>query len=172
MAEIKIQYLETGIGPLVMGAYEGKLCLLDYRDRKLRGTVARRLARGLGAEFVERDEDLFQEARGQLGQYLAGQRVEFSLPILLVGSAFQQQVWQALTQVPYGKTASYLDIAKAIDNEKAVRAVAGACGANSLALLIPCHRIIGSDGRLGGYGGGVELKKRLLALEQGGLTGG
>jgi methylated-DNA-[protein]-cysteine S-methyltransferase len=84
----------------------------------------------------------------------------------MVGTDFQKSVWEALMKIPYGKTASYLDIAKFINKKKAVRAVASANGANSISLIIPCHRIIGSNGELVGYGGGVPVKKRLLKIEQ------
>lgn len=106
------------------------------------------------------------KARVQLDEYLNGDRISFDIPVLMVGTDFQKRVWEALMKIPYGKTASYLYIAKFINKEKAVRAVAGANGANSISLIIPCHRIIGSKGELVGYGGGVPVKKRLLKLEQ------
>ncbi|MBW2367207.1 MAG: methylated-DNA--[protein]-cysteine S-methyltransferase, partial [Deltaproteobacteria bacterium] len=93
-------------------------------------------------------------------------RKSFDIPILMVGTDFQKSVWRALMKVPYGVTSTYLELAKDIDNEKAVRAVAGANGANSIGLIIPCHRIIGSNGELIGYGGGLPVKKRLLKLER------
>ncbi|MDA9946643.1 methylated-DNA--[protein]-cysteine S-methyltransferase, partial [Candidatus Marinimicrobia bacterium] len=107
-----------------------------------------------------------KETRKQITEYLRAERKTFDLPILSVGSDFQKQVWEALLKINYGETASYLDIAKYIGNEKAVRAVASANGANAIAVIIPCHRIIGSDGELVGYGGGLPIKKRLLNLEE------
>ncbi len=94
------------------------------------------------------------------------QRQEFDIPFITVGSDFQKSVWDALLKVPYGTTSTYLQLAKDINNKKAVRAVANANGANSMSIIIPCHRIIGSNGELTGYGGGLPLKKRLLELEQ------
>ena len=105
-----------------------------------------------------------QKTRQQIDEYLSAHRKQFDIPILMVGSDFQKQVWQQLMRVSYGQTASYSDLAKRINHEKAVRAVASANGANALALIIPCHRIIESNGGLGGYGGGLSVKKRLLKI--------
>lgn len=124
-----------------------------------------RVQRGLKAEFVEQDDLLLAETRSQIDEYLLGQRTEFDLPLLTVGSEFQERVWDALREVPYGETSTYLELARRIGNENAVRAVASANGANAIALIIPCHRIIGSNGELIGYGGGIPLKQKLLKLE-------
>ena len=132
----------------------------------MRATVDNRIKKGLGADFVEQNDDVLSKARVQLDEYLNGERASFDITVLMVGTDFQKSVWEALMKIPYGKTASYLDIAKCINKEKAVRAVASANGANSISLIIPCHRIIGSNGELVGYGGGVPVKKRLLKLER------
>jgi len=132
----------------------------------MRTTVDNRLKHGLEAQFIEQDDEILQETRKQLDEYFDMSRKEFDIPITTVGTPFQKSVWEALLKIPYGTTATYLQLAKDIDNEKAVRAVASANGANSIALIIPCHRIIGSNGELTGYGGGLPLKKRLLQLEQ------
>ncbi|MDR4504120.1 MAG: methylated-DNA--[protein]-cysteine S-methyltransferase [Candidatus Scalindua sp.] len=166
MNQINIQYYKTKIGELILGSLDGKLCLLDYRYRRMRATVDNRIKKGLRADFVEKNADVLSKARVQLDEYLNGGRINFDIPVLVAGTDFQKSVWKALVKIPYGKTASYLDIAKFINKEKAVRAVAGANGANSISLIIPCHRIIGSNGELVGYGGGVPVKKRLLKLEQ------
>jgi methylated-DNA-[protein]-cysteine S-methyltransferase len=165
MDQINIQYYKTRIGELILGSFDRKLCLLDFRYRRMRTTVDKRIKVGLKAEFIEQDDEILWKARKQLDEYLDGDRTCFDISILMVGSDFQKHVWKALMQVPYGKTASYLDLAKTICNEKAVRAVAGANGANSIAVIIPCHRIVGSNGELVGYGGGIPVKKRLLKLE-------
>lgn len=112
------------------------------------------------------DPEKFSEVIRQLTQYFNKTRTEFDLPLDPKGTAFQQQVWQTLTQVKYGQTQSYKWLAQAIDNPKAVRAVGGANGKNPIALIIPCHRIIGSNGKLTGYAGGLTLKEKLLAHEQ------
>ncbi len=165
MNQINIKYYKTKIGELILGSFDNKLCLLDFRYRRMRNTVDKRIKTGLKAEFIEKDDNVLKETRKQIDEYLLGERKEFDIPLLMVGTDFQKQVWQALMNVKYGKTASYLDLAKSINNEKSVRAVANANGANSIGLIIPCHRIIGSDGSLVGYGGGLSVKKRLLTLE-------
>ena len=166
MNQINIKYYKTKIGELILGSFDGRLCLLDYRYRRMRVTVDNRIKKGLGADFVEKNDEVLSKVRAQLDEYLNGDRTSFDIPVLMVGTDFQKSVWEALMKIPYGKTASYLDIAKFINKEKAVRAVANANGANSMSLIIPCHRIIGSNGELVGYGGGVPVKKRLLKFEQ------
>lgn len=116
-----------------------------------------------GAEICE--TEVIREAARQLNAYFAGNLREFSLPLSPNGSAFMKKVWKALCGVPYGKTASYKEIATAIGNSKAARAVGLANNRNPIPIIIPCHRIIGSDGKLVGYGGGLDLKKRLLEIE-------
>nr|WP_321778518.1 methylated-DNA--[protein]-cysteine S-methyltransferase [Sulfurimonas sp.] len=132
----------------------------------MRTSVDNRLKKGLDAVFVEQDDEILRQTRKQLDEYFNMTRKEFDIPTITVGTDFQKSVWEALLKVPYGTTSTYLQLAKDIDNEKAVRAVANANGANSLGIIIPCHRIIGTNGELTGYGGGLPLKKRLLKLEQ------
>lgn len=119
-----------------------------------------------GNGFIEGATLLLTRAFEQLERYLAGALREFSLPLRPEGTPFQRRVWQALCAVPYGRTASYKDIAAAVGSPKACRAVGLANNKNPLPIFIPCHRIIGADGRLVGYGGGLDMKRRLLALEQ------
>ncbi|WP_298444400.1 methylated-DNA--[protein]-cysteine S-methyltransferase [uncultured Ferrimonas sp.] len=114
----------------------------------------------------QRDDQALCAARTQLQQYFAGQRQQFELALAPVGTEFQRQVWQALCQIPYGTTASYGQIASAIGKPKAVRALGAANGKNPIAVVIPCHRVIGANGSLTGYAGGLELKQQLLQLEQ------
>lgn len=165
MNQISIQYYKTKIGELILGSFDGKLCLLDFRYRKMRQAVDDRIKKGLNGDFVEKDEKILQTTRKQLDEYLNGQRKEFDIPLRMIGTDFQKNVWKTLLQVSYGTTSTYLKLAKDIGNEKAVRAVASANGANAIAIIIPCHRIIGSDGELVGYGGGLPIKKRLIKLE-------
>ncbi len=166
MTSICIQYHKTKIGELVLGSFEGKLCLLDFNYRKMRKAVDDRLKKGLNADFIEEDSDIIEKTRTELDEYFQEKRQEFNIPIQMVGTDFQKSVWNALLKVTYGTTSSYLQLAKKINNEKAVRAVAGANGANAIAIIIPCHRIIGSNGELVGYAGGLTTKKYLLTLEQ------
>ena len=165
MDTINIQYYKTPYAEFILGSYDGKLCMLDYRYRKKRESVDSRLQKALSTKYVEEDTEVLGETRKELDEYLRGERKVFDVPLLMLGSDFQKSVWKALLEIPYGKTASYLELAKKIGNEKAVRAVANANGANAIGIIIPCHRIIGSDGSLTGYGGGLPLKKKLLELE-------
>ena len=166
MKFINIQYCKTKIGELILGSFEGKLCLLDFRYRKMRKSVDERIKKGLNAKFVENNTEIIERIRAELDEYFHGNRKEFDVPLQMVGTDFQKSVWEALLRVPFGTTSTYLQLAKNIKNEKAVRAVATANGANSMAIIIPCHRIIGSNGELVGYAGGLPIKKRLLKLEQ------
>src|SRR5450432_2158819 len=111
------------------------------------------------------DNPLAAEAAGQLRAYFAGQLRQFDLPLEMQGTAFQLRVWRELERIPYGETRSYSQIAAAIGAPRAVRAVGAANGANPIPIVVPCHRVIGAGGKLVGYGGGLPLKKRLLALE-------
>ena len=107
-----------------------------------------------------------REAIRQVLEYLEGKRTEFDVPLDLRGTPFQRDVWNALREIPYGATRSYAEVAARVGNPDAVRAVGAANGANPVALVVPCHRVIQSGGKLGGYGGGLDLKRRLLAMEQ------
>ncbi len=115
------------------------------------------------------DNPLLAEAVCQLRAYFEGQLRRFDLPLDLAGTEFQRRVWLELTRIPYGETRSYQDLARAIGAPKAVRAVGAANGANPVAIVVPCHRVIGASGKLTGYGGGLPLKRRLLSLERGSL---
>jgi methylated-DNA-[protein]-cysteine S-methyltransferase len=117
-------------------------------------------------EGIEQETPLIQEAYRQLSEYLKGERKGFDLPLLIKGTTFQQQVWKALLEIPYGETRSYKQIAVAIGNPKAVRAVGMANNRNPLLIVVPCHRVIGANGKLVGYGAGIEKKEFLLRLEK------
>jgi methylated-DNA-[protein]-cysteine S-methyltransferase len=112
-----------------------------------------------------RDDALFREAIDQLKAYFAGKLTEFDLPLATGGAPFQQRVWTELRKIPYGSTVSYGELARRIDSPKASRAVGAANGSNPISIIIPCHRVIGSNGKLTGYGGGIERKKFLLEFE-------
>ena len=117
-------------------------------------------------EGIEQETPLIKDAYRQLSEYLKGERKGFDLPLLIKGTTFQQQVWKALLEIPYGETRSYKQIAVAIGNPKAVRAVGMANNRNPLLIVVPCHRVIGADGKLVGYGAGIEKKEFLLRLEK------
>ncbi|MDO5554486.1 MAG: methylated-DNA--[protein]-cysteine S-methyltransferase [Planctomycetia bacterium] len=114
---------------------------------------------------ISKGSFVLKTAVRQLAEYLAGRRKTFDVPLLPDGTPFQQQVWHALQEIPYGMTLSYGQVAKRIGNEKAVRAVGGACGRNAIPIFIPCHRVIGASGKLTGFACGLDVKERLLALE-------
>ncbi|MEO4054994.1 methylated-DNA--[protein]-cysteine S-methyltransferase [Solibacillus sp. CAU 1738] len=117
-----------------------------------------------GSEVIEDAEKVAPYVQ-MFNEYFAGERTQFDLPIYYRGTAFQERIWQVLQDIPYGETCSYSDIAQRIGNPKAVRAVGGAIGANPVMIVVPCHRVIGKNGSLTGFRGGLELKKLLLTIE-------
>jgi methylated-DNA-[protein]-cysteine S-methyltransferase len=165
VSQIKIQYYKSPIGEILLGSYDNKLCIADWRYRKMRTTIDNRIQKGLKSEYVEASSDVVTQTIKEMEEYFNLERKEFSIPLLLVGTDFQKSVWQGLIETPFGTTSSYLELSKRIGNEKAVRAVASANGANSISILVPCHRIIGSNGDLVGYAGGLDVKRKLLEIE-------
>ena len=153
--------LPSPIGPLTLVARGSELTGLYLDAQRHRPDDA-----ALGAQG-DADGELFAAAAGQLAAYFAGQLTEFSLPLAPAGTAFQAKVWAALQTIPYGQTWSYGQLAAKIGNPSAIRAVGLANGKNPISLVIPCHRVVGSDGTLTGYGGGLERKRFLLDLETG-----
>jgi len=131
----------------------------------MRPVIDKRIQKGLDAYYEEEETTTIQVAKHQLNEYLNGDRNVFDIPLQMVGTSFQQSVWNELLKIPFGKTESYLGISQKINNEKAIRAVAAANGANAIAIFVPCHRVVGSDGELVGYAGGLNAKKKLLQLE-------
>lgn len=118
-------------------------------------------------DAVQQDTELLNTAVQQLEEYFAGSRKQFDVPLSMHGTAFQKRVWDCLLQIPYGETRSYGEIAAMVGNPKACRAVGMANNRNPVAIIVPCHRVIGADGSLTGYGGGLSIKEKLLKLEQG-----
>jgi O-6-methylguanine DNA methyltransferase len=159
--------LETPLGTArLYGTARGLLCItLPGESRAFAEAWLRRATRG--GVFVE-DADALREAAAQLTGYFAGERREFSVAIDWRGTPFQRAVWEAVRAIPYGETRTYGAIAAALGRPQAARAVGGANGANPLAPIVPCHRLIGNDGALRGYGAGLGTKRWLLALERGG----
>lgn len=157
----------TPLGPMLAGAVDEGICLLEFIDRRMLETQLARIRKAFKAAIVPGESPWFSDLKTQLAEYFAGGRKEFTLPLVVPGSPFQQSVWQGLRQIPYGQTRSYAEQAAFIGRPLAVRAVAHANGDNRIAILIPCHRVIGSDGKLVGYGGGLWRKQFLLELETG-----
>lgn len=165
MENISIQYFKNNYGELIIGSFRDQLCLCDWRYRKMRASIDKRIQSELNAEYIEQSTPIISNIIEQLNEYFAGERTEFSIPLLLIGTDFQKQVWNALCTVAYGETDSYLGLSERMNNPKAIRAVATANGANAISIIIPCHRIIGKDGDLVGYAGGLDAKRKLLELE-------
>ena len=165
MDNIQTTYYKTPYGELILGSFDHQLCLCDWRFRKMRASIDERIQAGLKASYVEEKSEIADETIAQLSRYFKGERQQFDLPLLLVGSEFQKQVWRELLRIPYGTTESYAGLSKKLGNEEAIRAVASANGANAISIMVPCHRILGSDGSLTGYAGGLETKRKLLLLE-------
>lgn len=163
---IKTRRYESPCGTLLLGSLDDKLCLCDWQVEKHRDHVDRRLKRVLNAEFEDGTSDIIEKAVTQLDEFFANRRQTFTIPLLFVGTDFQKTVWHELLTIPYGETISYGDMARRIGMPKAVRAVANANGANAISIFAPCHRVIGSDSSLTGYGGGLAAKKMLLELEK------
>jgi len=164
---IRVAWLESPLGPLVAAAVDEGICLLEFTERRMLETQAETLKSRFKLPAAPASHPHLERLKVELGEYFAGARRDFDLPIAEPGTSFQERVWTALRAIPYGETRSYAQLAQAIGDPAAVRAVAQANGRNRIAILVPCHRVIGSDGGLGGYGGGVWRKKRLLEIEGG-----
>jgi AraC family transcriptional regulator of adaptative response/methylated-DNA-[protein]-cysteine methyltransferase len=164
---IRVAWLRTPLGPMIAGATDEGLCLLEFSDRRMLERQLSILGRRFKVPLVPGDHEYLKQTENELAEYFAGERKDFEIPLQVVGSDFQKRVWNALQRIPYGQTRSYRDLAKAVRSPDAVRAVGQANGMNRVAIVIPCHRVVNADGRLGGYGGGLWRKQRLLALEQG-----
>jgi AraC family transcriptional regulator of adaptative response/methylated-DNA-[protein]-cysteine methyltransferase len=163
---VMITRIATPLGPMVAGAVDDTLCLLEFADRRMIETQIARLQKRLDCVFVPGTSALFTALAGELESYFAGGLIEFSVPLLTPGTDFQRSVWSQLRTIPSGATRSYAEVAIEIGRPTAVRAVARANGDNRIAILVPCHRVVGSDGKLTGYGGGLWRKQRLLEIEQ------
>lgn len=163
---ICIQYYSSPCGELILASMGNELCLCDWNGMPCAERNKRRIGRYVNADFRIETSSVLEEAKRQLDDYFAGNRKVFNIPLHPVGTDFQLRVWRALLDIPYGETRSYLEIAQHIGNPKGVRAVAQAIGANGIDLLIPCHRVIGSNRSLTGFTGGLDKKKLLLKLER------
>ena len=165
METIRTFEFESPVGRMRLGSTDKGLCWVELPGSGGRGFSGWVRAQVPDAEIVE-DEASNRSAREQLLEYLAGDRIHFELKLDLRATPFQHSVYEELLAIPYGETRSYADVAREIGNPKAVRATGTANGANPIPLIIPCHRVIASGGGLGGYGGGLPLKRKLLAMER------
>ena len=165
MNRILIRKYAAPCGELLLGSFGDSLCLCNWTEEKHPGKVDRRLKSLLDADYEYAPSDVTGEAARQLDEYFRRERTNFDLPLLFAGSGFQKKVWRRLLEIPYGETVSYGGMAASLGMPKAVRAVAGAGGANAISIFAPCHRVVGADGSLTGYGGGTAAKEFLLRLE-------
>jgi len=163
---IKTITIETPLGEMTAAATGEGICLLEFTARRTINSELEELAWIFNAPVGQGSNRHLRALKKQLKEYFKGKRKEFSISLLTPGTDFQQSVWDITRKIPYGTTISYLQQAKKIKNPGAVRAVAGANGSNRIAIIIPCHRVIGSDGSLIGYGGGIEKKRWLLDHEK------
>lgn len=156
---------KTPFGEMLLGSFENKLCLADWRYRRMRPAIDRRIQKQMGVEFRSGESEVIQQTKAQLLEYFEGKRNNFDVPLMLIGTDFQKSVWEFLLKTPFGETTTYRQIAKSLGKETAIRAVGTANGANCISIIVPCHRVLGSDGDLVGYAGGKRTKKKLLELE-------
>lgn len=154
---ITYRHIASPVGPLLLAASDAALVAIEFRDN--RHPVRR------NAQWRKGNNAVLREAEAQLQAYFAGARQAFDLPLAPCGTRFQCEVWEALATIPFGETWSYRDLAKRIGNPAATRAVGAANGRNPIPIVLPCHRVIGADGSLTGFGGGLETKAFLLRLE-------
>ncbi len=164
---IKYVRILSPLGPLVAGANTRGICLLEFADRPMLETQLNRIKKRFDAEVIPGESTFLDALQLQLEKYFEGSLQKFTIPLEMSGTPFQERVWRSLLQIPYGETRSYSGIAEKIGRPSAVRAVARANGDNRIAIIIPCHRVIGADGKMVGYGGGLWRKKFLLDLESG-----
>ena len=162
---VHIQYYASPCGELILASVGNELCLCDWNEKPCAERNKHRLERLLNADFVMASSTVLEQTKRELDEYFAGKRKSFDIPLHPVGTDFQKQVWQALLEIPYGETRTYKEIAESVNNLKGVRAVAQAIGANGMSILIPCHRVIGTNHSLTGYAGGIEAKRLLLDIE-------
>jgi AraC family transcriptional regulator of adaptative response/methylated-DNA-[protein]-cysteine methyltransferase len=163
---VVVNRILTPLGPMIAGATERGLCLLEFADRRMLETQFKRLIKLLNCHIIVGDNQYLQHVEKEAQEYFSGELKEFTVKIDLPGTEFQRKVWNELMKIPYSQTTSYEKIAEQVGNIKAVRAVATANGDNRLAIIIPCHRVIGKDGKLHGYGGGLWRKKWMLEHER------
>jgi len=162
-----IDWYESPVGPLIARATDSALCGLSFCDADRLQPQLQTLREHHAATLSDGESALLNDLRVQFEEYFAGRRRQFNVPLGAAGTPFQERVWAALCEIPYGETWSYLQLAVRIGDALATRAVGFANGANPIAIVIPCHRVINADGGDGGYGGGLWRKRILLDLERG-----
>lgn len=165
--KVMLSSYDSPLGEMIVGALDEGICLLEFHDRIRLGKEFLQLANDLKAQYVTGGNRHSEKAKKELDLYFNKQLQKFSVPLVLTGTEFQQRVFESLKEIPFGKTVTYKDQSLKLGDMKAIRAVATANGVNRIAIVLPCHRVIGSDGSLVGYAGGIWRKKALLELESG-----
>ena len=160
-------YINTPLGEMIACATDKGICLLEFNDRKKLEDQFKKLSKDLNTSIAEEENIHFDLLKKELEAYFNGKLEKFTTPLDIIGTEFQKKVWQVLLTIPYGKTVSYLQQSESMGNPLSIRAVANANGMNKIAIIVPCHRVIGSNGKLTGYAGGLERKRFLLNLEKG-----
>lgn len=163
---IDLKRIETPLGTMFACAVEEGICMLEFTDRKNMDRQFISLSKALQAEIVQGENKHFKQLEEELQEYFEGKRRSFDVPLYITGTEFQEKVWQLLREIPMGETRTYKQQSEFLGNPKAIRAVGTANGINKIAILIPCHRVIGSNGELVGYAGGIWRKQKLLELEK------
>ncbi len=163
---IRTSKIETPLGDMAAAATKEGICLLEFTDRPALESEFNKLALTFNETVKPGTNKHLRALKKQLKEYFRGKRRDFMLDLITPGTDFQREVWESLKKIPYGETISYLEQARIMNNPGAFRAVAGANASNRIAIVIPCHRVIGSDGDLVGYGGGLERKKWLIDHER------
>lgn len=158
--------MESELGPLVIGATSKGLCLLEFTDRRMLEYQLKTIKKRFGAAIVPGTNEHLEQGIAELKEYFAGNLKNFKVPLVYPGTDFQVKVWNELRKIPYGKTLSYIELAEKAGYKGASRAVGTANGMNRIAIILPCHRVVNKNGKLGGYGGGVWRKQWLLDLER------
>lgn len=164
-SKLSITQIKSPLGEITVCASHKGICLLEFSDGKLLDSKTKQLETALGVSATNEEDPVFKLLSKQLNAYFNKEITSFDLPLHLIGTDFQVKVWNVLSSIPYGSTISYLEQSKLLGNEKAIRASASANGKNPIAIVIPCHRVIGKNGTLTGYAGGLWRKKKLLELE-------
>ena len=165
MQQVNIQYYNSPCGEIILASVGDELYLCDWNEMPCAERNKLRLLRYIKAEFKIETSSILEQTKKQLDEYFTGNRKTFDIPLHPVGTDFQKKVWNALLDIPYGATRSYKEIAISMGTPNGTRAVAGAIGSNGISILIPCHRVIGSNHSLTGFAGGLTTKRFLLELE-------
>ncbi|MFO0935614.1 MAG: methylated-DNA--[protein]-cysteine S-methyltransferase [Gemmataceae bacterium] len=163
---VRLAWMESPLGPLVAGATEQGICLLEFTDRRMIEAQFQTVRTRMGLPLAPGSNAHLKQLQKELADYFEGQRQSFTVPLVYPGTDFQRRIWNQLLTIPYGETRSYQEIAGQVGDAKAVRAVGRANGLNRIAIVIPCHRVVNKNGELGGYGGGLRRKQYLLDLER------